>query len=321
MNGSGWARAVLLSCLSLLAGCGTTPATAHHTTAVSTQHVPKHVVRKCARRHAPSHRRAAVASCTIRSQHVSWRLVSGHCYKGYASGMGVARSVDGRRRYQGHFVRGWFEGKGRYDWGNGVVYTGEFMHGVRTGQGTIVYADHSSYHGSFRNGLYDGNGRYVDANGAQYQGEFRAGKFNGQGRYRWANGDRYEGRFRENLMDGPGIYVRSNGERYQGMFHANERSGIGSYIWPNGDSYVGHFARDRIDGKGVYTDTKGNRCVGIFSEGRIEHATCSNGNSPLPVASGRRMGLALPETGNSAHSRAPDSETALPPLPTSRTAP
>ena len=79
--------------------------------------------------------------CKVKKDSVEWVLISGGCRNGYAHGRGRARSVDGRRSYAGSFVDGAFSGKGEYDWGNGVHYSGEFLNGGKNGLGTLIYPD------------------------------------------------------------------------------------------------------------------------------------------------------------------------------------
>ena len=79
--------------------------------------------------------------CKVKKDSVEWVFISGGCRNGYAHGEGRARSVDRRRSYAGSFVDGAFSGKGEYDWGNGVHYSGEFLNGGKNGFGTLIYPD------------------------------------------------------------------------------------------------------------------------------------------------------------------------------------
>jgi hypothetical protein len=101
--------------------------------------------------------------CKVKKDSVEWVLISGGCRNGYAHGEGRARSVDGRRSYAGSFVDGAFSGKGEYDWGNGVHYSGEFLTGGKNGLGTLTYPDNRKYIGVFKNNVYDDHGAYIDA--------------------------------------------------------------------------------------------------------------------------------------------------------------
>ncbi|MCK7579688.1 MAG: hypothetical protein MZV65_30985 [Chromatiales bacterium] len=147
-------------------------------------------------------------------------------------------------------------------------YDGAFVHGKKSGHGTISYPDSSRYAGEFRDDLYDGAGRYVAADGSTYEGRFRAGDFHGRGIHVFAGGDTYSGEFRNNLMDGQAVYRRRNGETYTGQFQGNRRSGTGTYAWPDGSTYTGQFEDNEISGEGTYTHADGTKYVGHFRNGR-----------------------------------------------------
>lgn len=42
-------------------------------------------------------------------------------------------------KYEGEYQDGWFHGKGKYYFANGVVYEGEFFKGEFHGEGTLIY--------------------------------------------------------------------------------------------------------------------------------------------------------------------------------------
>lgn len=61
---------------------------------------------------------------------------SGDCKNGLAHGKGKASGNDS---YEGKFIKGFPEGKGTYTWASGEVYTGEWEHGQRNGEGVYKY--------------------------------------------------------------------------------------------------------------------------------------------------------------------------------------
>jgi len=53
----------------------------------------------------------------------------------------------------------------------GTVYEGQWVAGVRQGKGKISYSDGSYYRGDFQKDQMWGRGVYVGADGSQYDGE------------------------------------------------------------------------------------------------------------------------------------------------------
>ena len=42
-------------------------------------------------------------------------------------------------RYEGEYLEGWFHGKGKYCYPNGVIYEGDFFKGEFHGEGVLIY--------------------------------------------------------------------------------------------------------------------------------------------------------------------------------------
>ena len=61
---------------------------------------------------------------------------SGDCKRGLAQGKGIARGID---RYEGQFREGVPHGRGIYTWANGSVYKGQWVKGMKEGEGEITY--------------------------------------------------------------------------------------------------------------------------------------------------------------------------------------
>ena len=74
-------------------------------------------------------------------------------------------------------------------------YEGEWMQGVRQGNGMKLYANGESYEGDFVAGLRHGRGRYNFTNGDVYNGEWVDDRRTGHGTYFYANGDVFIGGF------------------------------------------------------------------------------------------------------------------------------
>lgn len=69
--------------------------------------------------------------------------------------------------YIGDFVNGLKHGNGVYKGNNGVSYKGSYKNDLKDGEGTIYNFDHSiAYEGEFKNGLPHGKGvTYVNGKG------------------------------------------------------------------------------------------------------------------------------------------------------------
>ncbi len=92
----------------------------------------------------------------------------GRCYEGTFEvdcKVGVLRLPNGEH-YKGLFWSGKPHGRGgQYTWPAGAKYVGDFVRGVKQGQGKMVYPDKSSYSGAFFADKPHGRGVYTDVNG------------------------------------------------------------------------------------------------------------------------------------------------------------
>ena len=75
--------------------------------------------------------------CKVTIEGIS-EIYSGECKNGLAHGKGIAQGTD---HYEGHFIRGKPEGKGRYTWADGSYYEGQWKEGLREGKGKMVKGD------------------------------------------------------------------------------------------------------------------------------------------------------------------------------------
>ncbi|MCR6721707.1 MAG: hypothetical protein NVV59_15795 [Chitinophagaceae bacterium] len=79
--------------------------------------------------------------CKVKSKALEGSY-EGDCQKGVANGKGSAKGTDS---YTGDFKSGLPHGQGKYEWANGDWYQGEWEKGIRSGYGTMHYADKPSY--------------------------------------------------------------------------------------------------------------------------------------------------------------------------------
>lgn len=196
---------------------------------------------------------------------VTW---SGDCQSGYAQGKGVAKWYNGKQytsRYQGIFVDGKLQGKGRIDWEiitncDFDYYEGELKDSDVMGRGIFHYTD-----GNIYDGIFTPRGRPAkavftwgvgsDYHSDRYEGEFLNGKRQGRGIYTWGEysqwaGEVYEGEYRNGLHHGFGVYTEPNGTRYEGAWEKNKRSGYGEILQSDGTVYKGQWKDNLMDGYG-----------------------------------------------------------------------
>ena len=237
---------------------------------------------------------------------VTW---TGDCQSGYAQGEGTAKWYNGKQytsRYQGNFIAGKLQGKGRIDWeiitncdfdyyegelkdsdvmGRGIFhYTdGNIYDGVFTPRGqptkaVFTWGAGSDYHsdryeGEFLNGKRQGKGTYTWGEYSQwagdvYEGEYKNNQQHGYGTYTEEDGSYYEGQWQDNTKSGQGKELYSNGLRYEGEFRNNYANGQGNLYWIEGDQYQGQVKQALPHGQGKIFYKNGDVFEGVFVEGK-----------------------------------------------------
>ncbi|MBK7937716.1 MAG: caspase family protein [Lewinellaceae bacterium] len=170
-------------------------------------------------------------------------------------------------------------GTGKYRYGSGTVYTGQFANGQRTGKGKMVFSNNNIY-----------------------EGQFNQNKMEGEGTMTYANGDKFTGRWVGDQPNGKGKYYFKSKERYEGDFKAGKFEGQGTMYYPDGASYTGGWKQNRKNGAGKFTDTAGKITQGTWALGKLINSTgsvASNTNKP------NTQGQTKP-TGNKPSSTKPD---------------
>ena len=213
------------------------------------------------------------------------------------TGQGILYNKNNIIKYEGNFIKGIFQGNGRYNWENGEYYIGQWLNGERNGKGIQYYANGNvKYEGNFIKGIFQGNGRYNWENGEyyigqwlngerngkgiqyyangniKYDGDFINGKFQGNGRYNWENGKYYSGQWLNNLGHGNGILYYANGNiMYDGDFVKGKFQVNGRYYWEDGRYYIGPWLNGLKHGKGILYDRNRNvKYDGIFVKDKFE---------------------------------------------------
>ena len=152
------------------------------------------------------------------------------------NGKGIKYNKDGTILYEGDFVNGRFEGKGRYNYPNGRFFIGEYKKGLRNGKGIIYYPDGKvNFESNYVDDKREGEGKFVLEDGSYYIGNWENGLFNGKGKEYYPNGKL----------------------RYEGDYVDGKREGKGKYIWRDGDYYIGEEKNDLRHGKGTQYDSSG----------------------------------------------------------------
>lgn len=135
---------------------------------------------------------------------------------------------------------------------NGCRYVGEYKDGKPYGKGKIYYNDGFivSYEGNFVDGMRQGQGVIVWQNGDRYEGNWENNKMNGQGTYIWSSGNKYVGQWVNDTRTGKGTEYYTDGNRFEGYFKNGKRNGAGVEYYTN--AVLGKAVRiecEWVDGK------------------------------------------------------------------------
>eukprot|EP01039_Chlorochromonas_danica_P006857 gene6857-7578_t len=169
-------------------------------------------------------------------------------------GEGIAK-LDNECQYEGNFQKGFFQGKGKFTWPDGVIFEGDFDHNTLIGKGTYTYPDGSVYFGDIYNGKRHGQGKLTTSMGQIYEGEWQDGVRHGQGKmiYNQEQSLIYQGSWVKNQRQGYGIMEYPSMNRYEGEWYENQKSGYGTMIWRELDEvYTGHWLADLPHGFGEH---------------------------------------------------------------------
>lgn len=161
--------------------------------------------------------------------------------------------IESRRNgeiFEGKFVNGLINGKGKYTNNKGYKYIGDFINSERNGKG-ILTTKNFIYNGGFVKNRMEGKGKIEYLNeGHKYEGDFENNEINGNGKFIWKNGDVYEGKMANGRMDGYGKYTYKNGIIYEGDYVEGIKQGTGKLIYPDGKIYKGEFKNGFPSGQG-----------------------------------------------------------------------
>ena len=174
--------------------------------------------------------------------------------------------------YEGQIKDSNMNGKGILKtFNNKILYEGDFVNGEKNGKGKIIFEDGTIYEGNIEYGMFKGNGKMIWKNGYEYEGEFNGPVLSGKGKLTGPEGDIYEGDFENNLFHGKGKYkFNKSGNEYEGDFQYGIKKGKGKFTCVNQYIYDGNWDNDLPCGAGELTNWEKNgilKC--IFRFGKI----------------------------------------------------
>ncbi len=165
---------------------------------------------------------------------------------------------------------------GKIVYADGSEYEGALDGFVRSGQGTLTYANGDRYTGEWKNDEIHGMGKFeYHSTTDVYEGYVEGGKKVGYGKYIYkaltqSPNTIYEGNYENDLPNGQGKLTFYDGSVYEGSFVNGTRQGQGKHTFTNGDVYEGEILNGRAHGQGKYTFACGDVYEGQFEHGVIQ---------------------------------------------------
>ena len=163
---------------------------------------------------------------------------------------------------------------------NNDTYDGEFVHGLRHGQGVYTHSLGHKYDGQWQNDCRHGVGMFTYAREAAagggvgwsgtFDGQWSEGEKQGRGWFLFVNGDKFEGQWYRGRPHGFGIHSYANKDRYEGQHSGGLMHGYGIYYHANGDCLIGRWREGKQDGPAVWTSIEGVRREERWRDGRRE---------------------------------------------------
>ena len=187
----------------------------------------------------------------------------------YENGIGKEYSfTDNKLKYEGEFLHGMRNGKGKEYKEDRVIFEGEYLNGKRNGNGKeyiyIGFLQKLDFEGSYLNGLRSGEGK-----------EYQFTKYNEDG----DDGLAFEGSYLNGLRQGKGKeYFSITGSLiFEGEYSKGKRNGKGKEYNINDEDelvFEGNYLNDKRHGEGKeYCNEKivfeGKYCYGYKSKGKF----------------------------------------------------
>ena len=122
-------------------------------------------------------------------------------------------------------------------------YHGDYVRGLRVGQGMMKFKDSSVYKGDWFQNKRHGQGMMYFLNGDVYSGQWEDGVKHGFGTYRFASGGEYRGEWTKGGFT-QGQWIMHDGSYFEGAFDKKNR--------PCDDHGTMHFPRSKMAVTGVF---------------------------------------------------------------------
>eukprot|EP00831_Metopus_contortus_P051195 TRINITY_DN4298_c0_g1_i1.p1 TRINITY_DN4298_c0_g1~~TRINITY_DN4298_c0_g1_i1.p1 ORF type:complete len:342 (+),score=62.94 TRINITY_DN4298_c0_g1_i1:91-1116(+) len=169
---------------------------------------------------------------------------------------GIILSSDGSY-FEGHFIQGRIQGKGRKIFPQLDVYEGDFCDGKAEGKGKYTHPNGRTYQGCWKDNMQDGEGKEFLPGEYSYEGQFKNGMKHLYGKCEWNDGAVYEGQFFEGRIEGQGKYSNKKGKIYKGEWQGGREHGQGRLVFPSGEVYEGQFSQGKPNGHGKLISSDG----------------------------------------------------------------
>ncbi|MBS7263714.1 MAG: hypothetical protein KIG44_01140 [Eubacteriales bacterium] len=161
--------------------------------------------------------------------------------------------------FEGYFINGKKNGRGKYTWANGDVFDGNWVDGKRTGKGRITWSNGDTYEGEWKDGKLCGRGKLIQY-GKSPSGETYM-KYS------------YDGEWLDSKEHGHGICV-------EGDFGMEKMDKVFEGEWVNGKRQ-GRFVW-------YYTNSKGGRYMDFYEDGNLIETCIPYDESIKTVEDARR---------------------------------
>jgi len=158
--------------------------------------------------------------------------------------------------------------KGRFIFGHGEVYDGEYLDNQACGKGSFYSINDSIYSGQWLRDKRHGLGHESLSDGVIYKGEFYEDRKNGKGQMVFMDTSEYDGDFFDDHIHGIGKFIWADGREYLGEFNYGKMHGKGIFIWPDGRKYEGEYLNDQKHGYGRFVTSANSMYEGDWRFGK-----------------------------------------------------
>ena len=169
-------------------------------------------------------------------------------------------------------------GKGRYAFTNGGVYSGQFSNGKLHGNGQMNFKSGDVYFGQWLDNIRSGKGKMKFKNGDVYLGYWDNNLFHGNGRMTYHNRDYYDGEWNQNIPEGKGKFMFRDGEYFEGDFVNGQFEGQGIFYYKDGTRYDGQWKLNKRHGYGTQTNKQSKAQQGDWEDDTFLGESSSNGS-------------------------------------------